>query len=798
MAGARRRGSRWAPALALALSTSLAAQPQSQDQRAYLDLFVNDAPKDSVLVRMRGAEAVEDSFVAVEDLEKAGLHGFSGTREQHEGREYVSLRSLAPAVTYQLDTRNLAIRLTARPQLLDETRLDLRPMRRPQDMVLRADSSAFFNYSVTGTGDGAFSGAGEVGMSYRGALLYSGANVQTDGTVQRGLTNLTLDFPGDMRRIVLGDAFAQSSSVGGSAILAGASVTREFGLDPYFVRQPMPRLSGAILSPSTLDVYVNGMLVREQPIAPGPFEVRNLPVTGGQGQVSYVVRDAFGRSQEFATPYYASPGVLAAGLSDYGYHFGLQRLGFGLDSFHYGPPLLVARHRLGISDVLTAGFRLESAVQHVKGWDEPICGTCASLLASGGPTASFALPFGELDLEAAASTDGREPGAAGSIGYSLLLRGFSASLMARAATARYANLTYAAAADRPLFEMHGTIGVPVTRRITLALEYAHQAMRDTGLTDSITLRGEARLSSAASLLLTASRFRTPAVVPEWGMTAGFVYTFGAGAIGDASAGGSNRTSNATVGVQKALPLGEGFGWNLRSNFSHDGPPNGLGQVVYQGPYGTYTGVYTRTGTTDAAALTAAGALVLVDGNVMASRPVQDGYALIQVPGVEGVRGYLNNQEIGTTDGRGNLLIPRLQPYYGNRLSIRDADVPLDYELGRTEQVIATTVRGGALVRFDVQRVRSVTGAVRIDSGGQTTVPAFGELTAFVGDRRVSSPVGAAGEFWLENVPIGTHTAEVEYGRGICRFDLRVPEAKAAAVNVGTVSCTRLTAIAEQP
>lgn len=797
MTGARDMARRWAPALLLALSSSLAAQPQAQDQRAYLDLFVNQDAKDSVLVRLRGVGAIDDALVAVEDLERSGLRGFSGAREQHDGREYVSLRSLGPAVTYEVDTKNLALRIVARAQMLETTRLDLLSLRRPQDLVLRTDGSAFFNYSATGTGEGAFSGAAELGVSYKGALLFSGGNVLPDGTVQRGLTNLTVDYPSEMRRVVVGDAFAQSSSVGGSVLLAGVSVSREFGLDPYFVRQPLPRVSGAILSPSTLDVYVNGALVREQPIAPGPFEVRNLPVTGGQGQISYVVRDAFGRTQEYASPYYSSPGVLAPGLSDYGYNLGLQRLGFGLEAFHYGPPVLVAHHRLGLSEYLTAGFRLEAAVQHVKGWDEPICGNCTSLLASGGPTASFALPFGELDLEAAASADGRERGMAGSVGYSFLWHGFSAALLARGATARYANLTYAAAIDRPLLEVHGTVGVPVTRVLSLTLDYGQQAMRDTGLTSAVTLRGEARLSQNASLLVSGSRLRSPSNLPEWGMTAGFIYTFGSGAVADANGHGSNRTSGASMGVQKALPLGEGFGWQMRADMQHDAPQTGFGQVTYQGRYGTYTALYNRSGQTDAGSMTAAGALVLVDGNLMASRPVQDGFALIQVPGLEGVRGYLNNQEIGRTDSRGNLLIPGLQSYYGNRLSIRDGDIPLDYELGKTEQVIATGLRGGALVRFDVSRVRSVTGALRVDTGGQTTVPAYGELTAFVGQRKITSPVGAAGEFWFDDLPVGTHSAEVEFGRGICRFELNVPEAKATSVNLGTVACTKLTAVAEQ-
>src|SRR6202158_6036968 len=137
----------------------------------------------------------------------------------------------------------------------------------------------------------------------------------------RGPRNLTLDSPQDLRRIVVGDSFAGSSGLGGSLILGGVSVTREYALDPYFVRQPLPRLSAAILSPSVLDVYVNGALVRQEAIAPGRFEVRNLPVTNGAGQVSYVVRDSFGRTQEYSSSYYGSPGVRAPGLGGWrNYH----------------------------------------------------------------------------------------------------------------------------------------------------------------------------------------------------------------------------------------------------------------------------------------------------------------------------------------------------------------------------------------------------------------------------------------------------------------------------------------------
>src|SRR2546426_1013989 len=688
----------WAPALL--------AQP-GLEQRAYLELFVNDGSRDTVLVYLRGADTPDDALVAVADVENGGLRGLRGNREMHDGREYVSLRSLAPEVEFRFDPQALAIRIVAQPAMLETIAIDLRPVVRPTGMVLHRDTSGFMNYSLTADGRGTFSGSGELGASLRGNLAFTGFSVLPDHSFVRGLSYLVLDDPSEMRRIQLGDAIGFSSDLGGTAQLSGISVTREFALDPYFVRQPLPRLSGAILTPSTLDVYMNGTLLRHEQIAPGPFEVRNLPVGSGVGQVSYVVRDAFGRTQEFASPYYAASGVLADGISEYGYHLGFRRLGFGQESTHYGSPELLARHRIGIGDRLTVGYRLESALQRTGG---------TSLLASGGPNLALALPVGELDLEAAASTDGAATGAAGSLSYTVFTRRLSAGGSIRAMSASYSNLSLAAAADRPLLQLRGAVGAPVMPRVNVALEAQLNAMRDVGLSSAITLRG----------------------------------------------------------------------YQLRSTLDRDQPAGGLGQVQYQGAYGTYLVNYDRVAGSDGATATAAGALVLVDGIVMASRPVREGYALIQVPGLEGVRGFLNNQEIGRTNGSGNLLVPSLQPYYGNRLRIGDADIPIDYQIGAVEQVVATTVRGGALVPFDVQRVTSVKGMVRVDLNGHPTVPAFGELRL---DSRLKSPLGADGQFWFEDLGVGTHLAEVEFREGTCRFELVVPKDPGTSLNLGTVSCS---------
>jgi outer membrane usher protein len=168
--------------------------------------------------------------------------------------------------------------------------------------------------------------------------------------------------------------------------------------------------------------------------------------------------------------------------------------------------------------------------------------------------------------------------------------------------------------------------------------------------------------------------------------------------------------------------------------------------------------------------------------------VQDSYALIRVPGVGGVHGTMSNQVMGTTDGKGDLLIPSLLHYYGNRIGIDDRDIPLDHDIGATERVIAPPYRGGVVVSFPVRRVQSVSGTVVIEDQGVTTLPTYGQIVVLVDQQRAVSPLDEAGNFYLENVPPGSYSAEVQYAAGVCTLPLDVPAVSAALVNVGTIRC----------
>jgi len=733
------------------------------DQQAQLDLFVNGDQKETALVVLRAS----DILVAVEDLQRSGLDSVPGTRIRIAGRDMVSLRSLSPKIEFSFDERALAVRLKVAPSLLGHSIVDLRSAARPAGMTLHRDASAFANYSLQLDGQGNLGAFAEAGATWKGGLLYSGASRGPDGRVVRGLSNLTYDEPDKLRRWMAGDAVVSDSTLGGAAVLAGFSVSREYSLDPYYVQGPMPRAQGFALTPSTVDIYVNGVLVRQQQVKAGTFDLLNLPIDTGDGTYRTVVRDAFGRAQEVSGRYYFSSGLLGEGLTDYSANVGMRRNGFGVESFDYsGGVGFSGRYRRGLTDHLTLGGRIEGGRGFV----------------SGGPTLTAGLPVGELDLSVASSGGRGGLGGAASLGYSYISRRFGANVLLRYLSDTYSNLSLTPLNDRPRLQATLSAGVPIAGRFSAGVEVQAAQARDSGYLGRYAVRGDMQLGGSTSLSASAGVGDAGGSISPVAFVS-LTHFFGEQTTGSAGASSQNHQSGSNVVVQRSLSAGNGFGYRVAGDSSSS---SGEAMVQAQSSFGLYQAEYHREGASNTGLAQASGGVVFIGGDAFLSRPVQAGFALIQVPGVEGVRGYLNNQEIGRTDLHGNLLIPALAPYYGNRLRIEGTDVPMDYEVGSLEQLVATPLRGGAQVVFDVKRSQSVAGLIRMESG---KTPAFGELRVDYKGGHAESPVSAEGKFWLDGVPPGKHHGLVEFRDGFCNLDLNVPASPERIVELGAVRCT---------
>ena len=258
-------------------------------------------------------------------------------------------------------------------------------------------------------------------------------------------------------------------------------------------------------------------------------------------------------------------------------------------------------------------------------------------------------------------------------------------------------------------------------------------------------------------------------------------------IGNLSYGNRNGSSAGIASIQKSLPVGPGYGYRFQTNASSDQYAlDGL--LQYQGAHGRYEAGYTRLDGQDTSLLSTSGGLAYVGGSIFATRPVQESFAVIRVPGLSGIHGYLNNLEAGTTDSNGNLFVPSLLSYYGNKLSISPKDIPLNHNVDVVDRIIAPPYRGGALVEFSAPRIQRVVGKTVVAEDGKVIVPAYGQLTLSGNGNSFDSPLGKEGEFYFENVPGGAYQALIDHKDHRCEFTLEIPQSADDLVRLGTVRC----------
>jgi len=740
------------------------------EPRVPLSLIVNGWDHGEVFTLVRDG----DVLVEVEDLERAGLRGLGGRPEMVGGRAYLSLRVLAPAVTYELDEKTVALNLHADPRLLSGTRLDL-GVPRPAGMIYRQDPSAFVNYALQLIDFERQSASLEAGVSVAGALLSGSVVRYPDGRWVRGLTSALYDHRATLTRFTLGDRPVGLGGLGGSFILGGLSASREFSLDPYLLRAPGLSMSGTLPTPATADIYVNGLFARRESLSPGPFELRNLPVPAGSGTVQLVLRDPFGREQVVVSPVYGTVALLSPGLQDWSYGLGFQRRNLATDSGDYRDPVAFGRHRVGLAEWITAGFRVE--------------GTESVL--SGGPELATRLPIGEARWDAAASVDDRRAGWAASAAYMWQGPFLSLGTSLRLMSSWYATASQRAAEDRARLEVGAFIGVPLGPRASATMAYARSDYRSGSRQERVSVLGSVRLTRRMSLVVGATHLVADgqaAGSDRWEAFASLTYFLGDRTTASASYRQRAHDRVGELALQRSLPIGTGFGYQVRGSAGTDGE-RGSAQVAYQGPYGRYEAVGEVSDLGSTTTLGIAGAVVGIGGRVFMTRPVEDSYAVIRVPDVHGVRGYLENQVVGRTGGGGDLFVPSVRPFIGNRFRIAEEDVPLDRSVEVTERTVATPFRGGAIVSIPARGLRALTGRVLVEEGTRVEVPRFETLAVIAPDGRYESPLGRDGEFYLENVPAGRSRAVVEYANGRrCVMLVEVPEGGEPIVDVGTLRC----------
>jgi outer membrane usher protein len=748
-------------------------------QMAILRFVLNQEEKGEFFVNVTDDG---DFLVRIEDLKKMGFSEVHGKISVLEGEEFVSLKSMEGIKTV-FDEKKLALELTADPHLLSKQIFTLRYPRQAK-VYYPKDMSGFLNYNVTYFARDSFTYdrtqlANQLGFRVEDFLFLSDSSYTLrrgeEGQFVRLMSNITYDRREDFKRMVIGDFFASSGELGSTQNMGGISFSKNYSINPYFIKYPEISFSGIASLPSELEVYRDGVLIRKERIAPGGFDLKDIPTYVGSGNIEVVLRDAFGKEQRIRLPYYFSDILLKKGLQEYSYNVGFSREDFGSVSNHYKDFSFLGFHRYGMSDSLTAGINAEASKR----------------VLNLGLSSAYLLP-GRLGVISAsmAWSDSREngDGIGGSVSYLNQGKNLSFSLLFRGFTRDYSNISIETTQDRKKYET--SIGASYFSSSLGSFSLGFDATKKyIGSDTKSLLASYTRNITDRSNVIASFKRDIENRVNAFNVSINYYFNYGITA--SSSYQRTDGNSSERIQVTKNLPLGEGFGGraSFEANQTEFKNFNNYDlQLQYNAKYGQYGGEFISTDGREAYLLTAGGGFTFVKDTLDFGRPVQDSFAVVKVGDLKGVRVYLSNQEMGRTGSSGEILIPNLGSYYENQISISDKDIPIEYTLSEITKYVSPPLRSGSYIEFGATKIQSLIGTFKIKVGQEIKPLEYVEFKLIVEGKELLSSTGKGGEFYLENIKPGKYRGELKFMDQSHFFDIMIPKSEDQLVDLGEIIC----------
>jgi len=689
-----------------------------------------------------------------------------------DGRRGYALESVSGLV-YRLDRARLTLDITAPAAAFASTALTLDS--RQASPPPTPPSGMYVNYDVFATrSQGNASGYGAlvegVVFTGRGSLVASAALRGDDRTrsVIRADTFWRRDWPDRMESLVIGDTIGSSGAWSRPVRFGGLRYARDFSLAPGYVTYPTPSIPGSAALPSTVDVLINNRRSATSNVQTGPFELANVPVVTGAGEMQLVVRDLLGRETVISQSYYAAPQLLAPGLSDFSFEAGALRENYGTRSNDYGPAFGAGTYRVGLTDTLTGEVRGEA--QRNRGAAGASMATVVGQLGVVGLSASYAVSNGERGGHYIAGVQRVGPAGGASLAWSHFDRG-------------YRQFGAVATETRPRDEFVAGGGLALGLGMTAGLNFTRQT---TWTGDRFALVG-ANVGVPLPRNVYVAVYGSKQLEPNdaWSVALSVIVPFDELRTISAS---STRDFDGhvvnTVQATQSLPAGPGWGGRVAASDSQ--VQRLQADVAFNGSYGQLTANANLGDGSNAVRVGANGSFGRLQGVSFASPRIDQGaFAMVRVGDLENVPVSLSNQLVAVTDRNGIALVTGLLPFQTNQLTINPDQLPFGVEIGGVREAVIPYARSGTFVDFRVRRSRDALVILQRPDG--TFVPAGARVTVAPGDQQFV--VAKRGEVYLMDLG-DDNRIEVRWKDGGCALPLPLGPASASgeASRVGPLTC----------
>jgi hypothetical protein len=219
--------------------------------------------------------------------------------------------------------------------------------------------SMLLRYDITSQ----LSGTGTLAAQASGLFEYSNAHLQAQANAR-----IQADSEGGVELDLFGiqgryhrpkqDAlwrFGEQAGFSGPGLngagFTGVSYVSDFGFTPNHSHFNTLSFEGATGLPGDVEFYIGEAKIGETiSVDRGEFRLEDIPSIDGNGTVSIVLTDKFGRKTTQSIPYFNMPGIYKKGAYEFQYGLGLISRGRGIYRGLYGSSV----QRYGLTDRITA------------------------------------------------------------------------------------------------------------------------------------------------------------------------------------------------------------------------------------------------------------------------------------------------------------------------------------------------------------------------------------------------------------------------------------------------------------
>jgi outer membrane usher protein len=745
----------------------LDADLQARPQELLLDVWLNGRPRNLLASVLR----VDDTALLLcDNLARIGIRI---ALEECPGNDRVDLAKLG--VRVEVDMAEQRLHLAAAADRLMPHAFQLRTSVPPADWG-SADYGFIAEYDLLGTvADlGSFQRTLSLGAELAltaftpyGTWTSTGfATTGDDDRVVRLDTRIEIDDPARLRQWAIGDGISGGLRWSRPVRFGGVSMVSDFSLQPGLVTMPLPDFFGEAAVPGSIDVLVGATRVFQGTVDGGPFELRDLPILTGAGDVTVVLRDALGRETHTTFAAYGSTRLLKQGLAAFALDAGFVRRAYGERNLDYGDLAGSGTLRYGVTDAFTleAHTELTEAAAVVGG------GGVLSLAALGVVEAGGALSNGDAGtggLLSVAFESRQEP-----------LTLFGSLVMTTKDYADVAATEGFTVPERRL-QIGGSLALGDFGRV--AASWIER--RDRG--------GEPAKLATASYSITGTGGWHVGATGFYddisGESAGeLFFAMPLGAEGYLSATTRRDEETQTYRLAYDLPanIDGGFGVHLAAETGEGN--EGEAGLTWHGERMSVTADLAANEELAGARLSMRGSLVAVEDSVFATKRQGDAYALVRT-GRENVRVYRENREVASTDSDGEALLPGLTAYAANHIAIDGRDFPMNEVVEADDRIVAPRRRSVAIVDLAPPKRRPLLVTVQLPDG---TFPPAGSRVAVDGSV-AELVVGRRGQVFFADIAAATN-ATIELPAGRCLFTVKPPSGGAgdAIPQAGPLVCER--------